>query len=369
MTSDRVPIPKRKKISNLEHLSPKICKMFDQFIRTKLFESWPALLAGVVLVGMFWLRTKVKRGERQPASLPDLIPGLWNAYQFVFHNMDFLKYARYRRDVVCGYMVADFYFSDNLKGRNIMKFWLGPRGVYLITGSKNVQYVLRNSGELSSNELSMMAIKQLDSVLPQDINRFKADESGRSRIPSGEVGEEGRIWAPNHQIFSALPTTAVVDLMTNKFIQLFSETIARYQKSNSIRLYSFLRKELATCATIALSGEELLKQNPNFVETMWEFDSYAFPLVFGVPRFLYPKAYAARDAYHEMGDRFLNAAFEKFDWSGPEAETDWEPIFGTRFHRTHSKFLKDRGFALRSRSGMHLGSTWAYVLSCPFLQS
>jgi hypothetical protein len=258
-------------------------------------------------------------------------------------------------------MVLIYKFSDNLNGRTIMKFWLGPKGVYLVTGPKNVQSVLRNSGTLSSNELFYMAVEQLDAVEKKDVDKFRDDKSGRSHIPAGEVGPEGRIWEPNHQIFTELTQTRTVDLMTNKFCTLFSETIAKFPVGNSksSRLYKYLQNEMARCAIVALSGEEILKQNPDFVEAMWNFDAGVFPLAFGVPRFIYPKAYVARDIFHEMGEKFLNAAWEKFDWDGPEAQTEWEPIFGTKFHRTHSRFLKERGFALRSRSGMHIGTIWA----------
>ncbi len=54
-----------------------------------------------------------------------------------------------------------------------MKFWLGPKGMYLVTGAKNAQSVLRNSGNLTSDELFFMALKQLDAVEPQDIENSR----------------------------------------------------------------------------------------------------------------------------------------------------------------------------------------------------
>lgn len=178
----------------------------------------------------------------------------------------------------------------------------------------------------------------------------------------GKIRPEGRLWEPNHRIFADNITTAqAVGVMTAKFLDLFSKTVAKFPtgQSKSIRLYSFMQQEMARCAITALAGEEILKQNPSFIEAMWKFDSGVFPLVFGVPRMLYSKVYEARDAFHEMGEKFLKAAWEKFDWNGPGAEADWEPIFGTRYLRTHSKFLKERGFALRSQSGMEVGTIWA----------
>ncbi|KAE9363129.1 cytochrome P450 [Stipitochalara longipes BDJ] len=285
-------------------------------------------------------------GGKVPASLPDWLPGLGNTYRFIFHNRDFLDFAR-----------------KNIKGQGILKFWLGPKGVYLVTGAKNSQAVLRNSGNLSSDELIFMVLAQLDAADQKDIDQFRADKSGRSHIPQSPVGPGGRIWAQNHRIFTDnLSTTKSVGVMIDKFLKLFTATLEEQfpiGESKSLRLYSFLKQEMARCAIISMSGEEILKQNPGFIDAMWEFDTYVFPLVFGVPRLLYPKAYAARDLFHEMGEKFLTAAWEKFDWSSSDADADWEPIFGTRFHRTHSKFTKDRGFALRTRSGMHLGTVWA----------
>jgi hypothetical protein len=246
-----------------------------------------------------------------------------------------------------------------------MKYWLGPKGVYLVTGAKNSQAVLRNSGNLSSDEFIFMVLPQLDGAVKEDVDQFRADKTGRSHIPLGPVGPGGRIWEQNHRIFTDNLTTAKsVGIMIDKFLELFTATLnERFPvgEGKPLQLYSFLKQEMARAAIVAISGEEILKENPGFIDAMWEFDSYVYPLVFGIPRLIYPKAYAARDRFHEMGEKFLTAAWRKFDWDGPDADADWEPTFGSRFHRTHSKFLKERGFALRSRSGMHIGTTWAHV--------
>jgi hypothetical protein len=250
-----------------------------------------------------------------------------------------------------------------------VKFKMGPKGVYLITGSRNVQSVLRNSGNLSSNELFYMALTQLDGVTKEDVAKFKNDKSGRSHVPSVNMPEEERIWAPNHRIFlDNLANTNAVGVMTNKFNELFSEALSQRPKGkwHTIRLFQFLEQEMARCAITSLSGSEILQQNPDLVDAMWRFDSNLYPLVFGVPRFLYSKPYDARDTFHEIGERFLKAAWEKFDWSSRDATADWEPIFGTRFSRTHSKFLRDKGFSMRSQRGMFLGSMWAYANPIPF---
>jgi hypothetical protein len=70
--------------------------MLDQLSGTKLLlGTWPGVLTGLGLVGLFlWILARPAPEGKVPESLPDWVPGLWNAYQFVFHNMGFMKYAR-----------------------------------------------------------------------------------------------------------------------------------------------------------------------------------------------------------------------------------------------------------------------------------
>jgi hypothetical protein len=209
-----------------------------------------------------------------------------------------------------------------------------------------------------------MALQQLDGVTKEDIAKFKNDTSGRSHVASTNIPEEKRVWAPNHRIFlDNLANPNAVSVMSEKFCEMFSETLSKRPTGEwqSLRLFQFLEQEMARCAITSMSGEYILEQNPNLIDAMWEFDSNLYPLVFGVPRLLYSTPYNARDAFHEMGKKFLKAAWKRFDWNSSDAAADWEPTFGTRLSRTHSKFLKDKGFAMRSQSGMFLGSMWAYV--------
>jgi hypothetical protein len=251
-----------------------------------------------------------------------------------------------------------------------VKFRIGQKGVYLITRGKNVQYALRNSGSLSSNELIYMALQQLSGTTQEDVAKFKNDKSGTSHVPSINMPEEERMWAPFHRIFmDNISNSKAVGVMTAKFCEFFSEALSQQLqgKWQTIRVYQFLEQQMARCAITSFYGSYILEQFPDLIDAMWKFDSNISALVFGVPRFLYSKPYAARDGFHEIGDKFLNAAWSKFDWNSRDMNADWEPIFGTRFSRMHSKFFKDKEFSMRSRSGLFLGSMWAYIYLIPLL--
>lgn len=264
-------------------------------------------------------------------------------------------------------------FRNTMKGKAIVKFWLGPVGVYVITGAKNVQYVLRSSGSLSSKKLITMAFRQIAAFSKEDLAKFERDKSGMSHVPSIEIPEEERVWAPFHRIFmDHMTNTKAVGVMAAKFCELFSETLSRQSRAQwqTVRVYEFLEQEMVRCAITSLSGSHILEQNPDLIDAMWRFDEKSYALLLGVPRFLSPKSYAARDAFHEMGEKHLSTAWSKFDWDNEEYDPDWEPIFGARFSRVHSKFLKDKGVSMRARSGLYLGTLWAYIFpNYSFVQS
>jgi hypothetical protein len=209
-------------------------------------------------------------------------------------------------------------------------------------------------------------MKQLDSVSAKDMKKFEMDKSGRSHIPSVEIAEETRLWAPLHRLFlDYIANKTAVENMTSKFCELFSESLEKQPKGQwaTVQLYTFLQAEIAESAITALAGREILKQNPGFVEALWNFDKNIFPMLLGVPRLIYGRAYAARDAFHEMGEKWLKSVWEKYDWNSPNL--DWEPLFGSRYVRVHSKFLRERDFDLRSQAGLLLGAIWAYVYFDP----
>ena len=215
-----------------------------------------------------------------------------------------------------------------------------------------------------------MALQQLSGTTKEDVAKFKNDKSGTSRVPTINMPEAERIWAPFHRIFvDNMVNSKAVEVMTSKFIELFSETLSQQLRGKwqTIRVYQFLEQQMARCAIVSFYGSYILEQSPDLIDAMWKFDSHIYALLFGVPHFLYSKPYAARDGFHKIGEKFLNAAWSKFDWNSGDMNADWEPIFGTTFSRRHSKFFKDKGFSMQSRSGLFLGSMWAYIYPIPLL--
>ena len=241
-----------------------------------------------------------------------------------------------------------------------MKFWLGPKRVYIVTGAKNNQAVLRNSGTMKGEDLILMAMAGINGMPSKDLAVWRADKSGRGHVSLDATPEADRIWAASHRIFGThMSSKAATASMVSKFCEELTPRLERRPVGEweTLQLYEFLKHDVVEASLVALAGPALLRLNPGFIDAMWDFDQHLFILVCGVPRLFYRKGHESRDRYHEMGEKWLNWAFENYNWNGPDE--DWDEVWGTRYARTYAKEMMDRGFGLRSRSGSSLSGIWA----------
>ena len=169
-----------------------------------------------------------------------------------------------------------------------MKFRLGPKPVYFVSGAKNMQVILRNSSHLTADELFYMGLRQLDGVAESDINKFKADRTGRSQIPAMPVPEgHDRIWHENHKIFAEyLTRPESLKAISTKFVDLLQQKIEKERSRGwkSVSIYQWLMEEMVECAIVSLSGSYILEMNPGLINAMWEMDKGFFALIMGMPK-------------------------------------------------------------------------------------
>lgn len=118
-----------------------------------------------------------------------------------------------------------------------------------------------------------------------------------------------------------------------------------------VRVYGFALEDMAMAATTTLAGPRFIKLNPDFLETLWDFGRVAASIVWGLPRWLNAAAYRKRDRLHDACARYLASAWADFDWDGPDADADWEPIFGSRYARQLIRWFKEAGFDDKSIAG------------------
>ncbi|OLN85834.1 Cholesterol 7-alpha-monooxygenase 4 [Colletotrichum chlorophyti] len=309
----------------------------------------PSSFAWVLLplLVIFGIQRVFRQKANEPPSLPGFIPYVSTTYQYLTDNSKFLQKA-----------------TEALKKSSIVKFNLGLDTVYLVTGSRNVQKLFRNSttNTLSSDKFVIMVNEKVQGMTKEDVAKLVNDRSGRLQNPAPgteNFPEHKRVWAGIHHVFTEHLFRAEANTrLAQSFVTFFSERLEQQPlgKWQTVQIFKYLKKDMAEAATISLAGRKLVEEYPEFVELLWEFDEYLMQLMYGLPSWLNPKPKQVQDKALAMMSKFLTDAWSTFDWDGPDADADWEPIFGSRLQREHSKFYKENGFSLRSRAGVHVGS-------------
>lgn len=243
-----------------------------------------------------------------------------------------------------------------------MKFYIGWTPTYIVTGAKNVQKVLNSPESLDGTFLQLVLMKSHWDLSPYELNLFRTDKSGRSSSPANGVEntpETKRYWYGHDRLFAKyLSPRKCSDALAASFYTLFSERLERRSGSTetTVQVLEFLKDAMAESAIISLFGSRLIDLNPGIVDLYWAFDEVAGPLAFGPPKLFQRRSVQIRNKLHAMIDKQIESAWQDFDWNGPDAESDWEPLFGSRLSRETAKWLRDNGFSDHAAAGHTLAS-------------
>ena len=239
--------------------------------------------------------------------------------------------------------------------------------VYLITGQQNVQVMFRKIDAVSSDKFGLLIMANLWGATKEDLVKFANDKSGRLQVvpePSFDANgmqsnlksqEQRRYWAGFHQVLrDYLARPNETDKLAESYQRLFTERLDRFTVGEwaTISVVSFMRTHMAECAIISLVGPRILELNPGFCQLLWDFDEISLSLVWGLPRWMNRQAWEKRDRYRAACARYLEAAWAGFDPAGAEADSDWEPNFGSRFARELAKWMRESNFSLETSAGI-----------------
>lgn len=253
---------------------------------------------------------------------------------------------------------------------NIVKFYIGFTPAYIVTGPSNAQRVMNSPNDLDGTFLQLVLMDGVWALSKDEISKFRNDRSGRSAVPvpgTESTPQDQRFWHGHDRLFAEyLSPRTYSDALAGSYLQLFSDRVRKVESKEfvEVRLYQFLKDAMAESAMIALFGSQLVDLNPGIVDLYWEFDKIAGPLAWGPPRIFQRRSVRIRNQLHDMARKYIDSAWENFDWDSPAVNSLWEPHFGARVSRETAKWLRDNGFSNHAAAGHTLGSLFGYVSSC-----
>ena len=123
---------------------------------------------------------------------------------------------------------------------------------------------------------------------------------------------------------------------------ILADTNLRSEWTELSDFWYFVQTLIFPASTETLFGSFFLSLNPTLTEDFWEFDRSVPTLLKGLPCWLSPRAYKARDKMLRAVKKWHTFAIEYSDFSRTEPDDpDWDPYFGTKYIKARQKFLHE----------------------------
>lgn len=245
--------------------------------------------------------------------------------------------------------------------RRPVKLRVGPVGIYIMFGSKNMKTIFRNSKVLTKEASSMLVFKNSD-MKEEDLELLRKDRSGFASTPLIDMPEEKRLWRNTHEVGAAmLGNGTAINVLTSKFVDTFAHALnqVKVNENTAVPIYDFFKRVMFTGSATALLGTEIFKLNPDLPKLYWDYDDAFLLTAIGFPKFLYWNGYRARDRFLAATKKWIKAAAPKYDNINPN--TEWEESYGSKFTRMMVKALEDGGMSQDGCASAMLSVIWAYA--------
>lgn len=233
------------------------------------------------------------------------------------------------------------------------------RDVFVISGSEYLNAVWRNTKGMTSTNGINIALRNMFGTPRKDMLFFENDKSGITYDPHphSSTRPEDRVFYLMHK--------ATVDCLSGSHITIANE---RFQGALKKRiqavpvhsewvvmedLFGFLRPLISYSTIEAMCGAHFLDRFPDFGECFWRFNSQMPMLLRGLPRWMTPKAWQARDRCVSMMKQWRKISNDgNFDGNA-------------MMMRRWSYFSKMQGLSEHGVACSDLGILWGYCTAHP----
>ena len=196
---------------------------------------------------------------------------------------------------------------------------------------------------------------------PEDLAKFAADKSGRTAQPAPgteDMPEKARVWSSMHAVMHKyLSQTHQTNILAANYQRFFGERLEeRFPRLGEWRearvVKDLMQDDMGTAAVTSLMGRRIFEVAPDIMDLFWEADEVLVTVLYGPPKWAFPSVYAKMNRFLGAAGRFYQDAWATFDWDGPDVDADWEPVFGSRYFRELSKWMKFADFSERTCAGI-----------------
>lgn len=242
---------------------------------------------------------------------------------------------------------------------------LGPFSVYLVSGSDHIKSIFKTPHGLGTPAL-LIAVRDILGTPKHVVPFYAADNSGVSARPQpgSNVPPERRILYIQHKVAHKYLTGQELKGISERYMKILQRNLSigiEYDWIDIPDLQAFLQSQLFSAAVESMCGTYIFSLNPTLVEDFWQFDRNVPLLYKGVPQWMYPSAYRAREKMLTSMKKWHKFASEHSDYSKREAG-DWDPYWGSNLVKARQEYFHKMGILdADAMASEDLGLLFAYV--------
>ncbi|XXH04103.1 Low molecular weight phosphotyrosine protein phosphatase [Hypoxylon texense] len=278
--------------------------------------------------------------SKRPPTLPSYVPLVDHLIQFIANGSALLSKA------------------SKFSGAGVpVRISLPGFSSYVVSGPEAVTAFFKNTRDLSTTSRGVTIIQNAFGCPAHLAHHFKPRYS-----PDGTPDE---VEQAIHRGVQAGLSGPQLEILANRFqIALLNKIEASRQDIGNDwtevpDLCDLVQKYVIESVIYTFFGPYMISLNPHIVEDFLEFNDYIRLLFMGMPRWLIPKAYKARQRMVDSIQRWQKHARENCDPVGL-ANVDWEPYYGSKFIRERQTLLTRRGILDETaRAAENFANLWA----------
>ncbi|KAL8672925.1 MAG: hypothetical protein Q9168_002631 [Polycauliona sp. 1 TL-2023] len=307
------------------------------FLATWLLTSWRASRA-VTLAK--WSNTDLKR----PPTLPYAVPIFGHLFQFMWNGQSLMSKASTFVDRVVPTQIILPIFSN-----------------YVVSGPEAVATYFKESRDLSTTSRSLAIMVNAFGCPQNMVHLFKPHQPSAD---SSNKGDGENIEQLIHRAVKSGLSGAHLDALTSRYQQNLAAAIEGSHSFDEAwkelpDLNSFVEKRVFEAAVQSMFGTHMLSLNPTLADDFWAFNRVIGTLFMGLPMWLSPAAYRARDKMLRNIRKWQRHAEEHCSIE-KLGDVDWEPYYGSKFIRERQGLLDKRGIMdPTARAAENFAFMWA----------
>ena len=292
----------------------------------------------------FWVGIHLRKTNQTPLTLPYALPVFGHTLWYSWDTQGFALMAKYvgqnlsdRSGMLIHCCAARRKFQEFP-----LKLRLMVMNPILLTKAADVEHVFSHSAAFTNKPYRNFVCSTFG--LPQKFSDFYiADDSGwrPKPHPQSHISPENRVDYLMHTFITRFFSGSSLMAFTTRFTANMTTHLANAsfgdEWTEGLDLFRFLKAQIFHSFVDAVFGKRIFELNPSLCDDFWDFDSNVPDLAKGIPRWLSPGMYRARDRCLQSFVKWHSHLDKQRLEGTTKIDSKYDPVFGSELMQQRHK--------------------------------